>query len=116
MDGPSFGEMALEQALAELCELDTTLLTDMEGSLGQGEARAALGPCLPGPRRALRSGRRLGAVHAGLSNVSGLRCGPWGPAFPASAIGVSRSALGCGPSGATPRWVPWRLGSGHVRL
>nr|XP_027777282.1 sterol regulatory element-binding protein 1 isoform X1 [Marmota flaviventris] len=33
MDGPSFGETALEQALAELCELDTTLLTDMEDML-----------------------------------------------------------------------------------
>uniref|UniRef100_A0A8D2AX43 Sterol regulatory element-binding protein 1 n=1 Tax=Sciurus vulgaris TaxID=55149 RepID=A0A8D2AX43_SCIVU len=33
MDGPSFGETALEQTLAELCELDTTLLTDMEDML-----------------------------------------------------------------------------------
>lgn len=69
MDEQPFSEEALEQALAEPCELDAALLTDIEGASGppgleaSGSARAALGLCLPGRLGAPWSGRRLGAAH-----------------------------------------------------
>lgn len=69
MDEQPFSEAALEQALAEPCELDAALLTDIEGASGppgleaSGSARAALGLCLPGRLGAPWSGRQLGAGH-----------------------------------------------------
>lgn len=68
MDEPPFSEAALEQALAEPCELDAALLTDIEGASGpagleaSGSARTALGLCLSGLLGAPWSGRQLGAV------------------------------------------------------
>lgn len=56
MDEPPFSEAALEQALAEPCELDAALLTDIEGASGPGDA-----PPLS-PRRG-----------AGGSRISGIR-------------------------------------------
>lgn len=43
MDELSFSETALEQALAEPCELDAALLTDIEGAWPGAPARPVLG-------------------------------------------------------------------------
>lgn len=71
MDELSFSETALEQALAEPCELDAALLTDIEGAC-------------PGLRRGLcwvaRPGRSLGRellrVRTALSHASELGLSP----------------------------------------
>ncbi|XP_077019488.1 sterol regulatory element-binding protein 1 isoform X4 [Tamandua tetradactyla] len=44
MDEPPFSEVALEQGLAEPCELDAALLTDIEGEAGLGRGRATGAP------------------------------------------------------------------------
>lgn len=43
MDELPFGEAALEQALAEPCELDAALLTDIEGAWPGAPARPVRG-------------------------------------------------------------------------
>lgn len=44
MDELPFSEMALEQALAEPCELDAALLTDIEGAWPGAPVRPVQGP------------------------------------------------------------------------
>lgn len=102
MDEAPFSEAALKQALAEPCELDAALLTDIEGASGPVGLRAN------GARR-----RRLAFVSpirvegAGLRWVSGLRAASLDfqpvQSLPAPAL-ASRAA---------PRSVPWRLVAGR---
>ncbi|XP_035968955.1 sterol regulatory element-binding protein 1 isoform X4 [Halichoerus grypus] len=47
MDEPPFSEAALEQALAEPCELDAALLTDIEGEVGAARRPAGQRPGRP---------------------------------------------------------------------
>lgn len=117
MDEPPFSEAALEQALAEPCELDAALLTDIEGTSRagwtprEGGTPAATGgdrPLSPGPARGAGTGSVLRA--RGLPGASGqCAAGPGvqtAPSLPAPAL-ASRAA---------PRRIPWRLPAGHVRL
>lgn len=116
MDEPPFSEAALEQALAEPCELDAALLTDIEGTSRagwvprEGGAPAAPGLCLPGRLGARGAGTGSVLCARGLPRASGLcAVGPvvqTAPSLPAPAL-ASRAA---------PRRLPWRLRAGHVRL
>lgn len=116
MDEPPFSEAALEQALAEPCELDAALLTDIEGTSRAGRAPRERGSpaasrlCLPGRLGARGAGTGSVLCARGLPRASG-QCavGPvvqTAPSLPAPAL-ASRAA---------PRRVPRRLPAGHVRL
>lgn len=78
MDEPPFSEAALEQALAEPCELDAALLTDIEGTSRaawaprEPGAQAATGLCLPGRRGA----PALYCLRGASPRLWAARCGP----------------------------------------
>lgn len=101
MDEAPFSEAALKQALAEPCELDAALLTDIEGASGPAGLRAS------GARR-----RRLAFVSlirvqgAELRWVSGLRAASLG-FQPVQSLPVPALA-----TRALRRSVPWRLVAG----
>lgn len=97
MDEPPFNEAALELALAEPCELDAALLTDIEGGSGPlGSSR--------GRHRA------RGAEGVGGAARASVRSSP------------RLCAEGCGPRDSVPAELPLptrscrRLGAEHVRL
>lgn len=64
MDEPPFSEAALERVLAEPCELDAALLTDIEGVSGPWgrDSRVSGSPCARGPRPSARPGAGLRRV------------------------------------------------------
>lgn len=123
MDEPPFTEAALEQALAEPCELDAALLTDIEGAsgtLGSAQVRRAgcVRLCLLGGGGCGRRGRGVRARSGGrgADSLRGARGAPrpWAErrrprcpvrADPPAPALASRAAPG-----------PGRPGTGHVRL
>lgn len=87
MDEAPFSEAALKQALAEPCELDAALLTDIEGASGQlGSARVGrTGGARPLSPRSWRRARGF-----------------------AESLGCALRASMSSPFGASMR-PPWRL-------